>query len=276
MAKIPYAKSDLLNSHMPFCGNGIPARGGVRVHPVLAGALDVLLRYDGIGRSVQWIYGADYDDKPTCRPGVLERVLVHVTKRTLPYCKALEFIRISEIMNGMPTLGIAGLKSPRTNRNPVTNALRFLHDNGLLVKLKLPQPVQTPLYGLHLLNIISITYSTWLEELTERLKDGRFEDFLDSEPSMQFLSGFGLLVALLEVLKQYNDLFSYLLSTRKPIKDLDALCRKLSTMRTSCERNNDCVEAQSDFDELWKIRNNRTKLTELWKEKDYPYSYFSC
>ena len=271
MARIPYKPvGDPLNAAMPFHRYSDQRSG---VHPVLAAAFDVLVVHEGIHRIVTWIYDFE-DNPPPCRFEVLEQTLMHIVKRTLVFGKVIEFVRINEILNGLPSLNISGLTGSKTNRHPVSNALKWLNDKTLLIKLRLPQPIQTPLYGLHLPNVAALIPFFQCEELKESLSVVRLKDLAKSRPAMPFLIGLGLSCAVREVLVQYRAAFDYLFQQKQSIKNLDNLCGKLKTMGSSCKIKNGEVSGESMFYEVWEIRNNRTKLLELWEEEEYPFYGF--
>jgi hypothetical protein len=212
MSAIPYRLSQELSRNLfrfPF--------------QVYRGLLDVLLSGDGLGLLTQY-----YGEK--CNPEYVSNqasyfVLKHTILRTAPFCKIFEFIRIRDIKDGLPTIGIAGVPF---RESTIKNTLRQLRDDQAIVKLKLPRSeAVTALYGLNVPVILEFLDVWWESAIHDRDLDLDNTNVLTR--SMWSRGTQNILKCLCEYFEHFKKEFKFLTDQNSPIIKFDEFLDELKS-----------------------------------------------
>lgn len=227
MNLIPYKISGQISSVFPF------------PQAFYSGVWDVLIGIDGLGLELQFYYA----DSRAKNPDVLLPnaqaaycVLRHVAHRTLQFNKLFEFVRVSDIVEGMPTIGIAG--APFKER-AIKDALKYLVDSCLLIKICLPKNnCVTPLYGLNLYILLMLLEPSWKEAILSISDDDPEYEWAGKAKSAKSLRAQKTLSFLNNYLKEFKKLIYYFYETEEKegtIKNIDSFCNELRKLLPSKE-----------------------------------------
>jgi hypothetical protein len=268
---IPYKVKDRISSVFPFPWQFFRM------------AQNVLLFADGLGLLVYYLI-TDKENSPIKpmklplpTPQTAYTILRHITMRTLPFQKLFEFVRVKDIINGMPTIGVAG--APMKN-STVKRGLSGLYRSGFLCNLKLPTSrTPTPMYALNLYHLLALLYQCWSNAIMDKTND---EDF--NPLSNAALKAYKLNSHLVEYLDNFKSVFNFLLDYEDTIKNVSIF---IETLESKIRENviigdgdfESAVQLLEDFnereflddinDKLIKAeRNSRPKKFEI-----IPYKY---
>lgn len=229
---------------------------------------DVLIGMDGLGLSLQFHFAVEKEkreklspkakkkkekDDPLPNPQAAYCVLRHVVFRTIQFRKIMEFVRVLEIMEGMPTIGIAG--APFQER-AVKYALKYLVKIGALLKINLPKTkAVTAMYGLNLLDFLFFLDHYWKEAIKNLTNNYDYDAELGSmAKSIKALRAQKLLSVLIQYTKKFKPVFNHIEKMKTPITNLGSFCKKV---RTSCPDNQE--HACFELDLIEGIRNARIR-----------------
>jgi hypothetical protein len=191
-------------------------------------AQNVLLLADGLGLLVHYLI-TDKENSPLKperlplpTPHTAYTILRHIALRTLPFQKIFEFVRVKDIINGMPTIGVPG--APLKD-STVKRGLSGLYRTGFLFKLKLPTSrTPTPMYAINFYHLLSLLYQCWSTAILDRTND---EDF--NPLSLAAMKAYKLNTHLIEYLDNFKSLFDFLLNYEDTIKDVSVFIKKLES-----------------------------------------------
>jgi hypothetical protein len=243
---------------------------------------DVLIGMDGLALCLQF-YFADleaqasegHDPWPN-RPPVYF-IFKHIIFRTIQFRKIVEFIRIKEIIEGKPTIGIAG--APFKERT-IEAALKYLvetDETDILLKINLPKnKVVTPMYGLNLPVFLSFLNVTWKQEI-QKISDKYDEESKCNAKSAKSYRAQKILLALNEYLERYKPMFNFIerYNYLKEIKGIKNNKCTIENVESFCdELYNICQSGNNNFDDydlIEAIRNSRIRK----KLKDFEETVFT-
>ncbi len=197
-------------------------------------AWDVLVGMDGLGLCLHLWFPVSREsraekpspeDVPFPNEQAAYCVLRHVVFRTLHFNKIVEFVRVNDIINGIPRIGIAG--APFGER-VIKHALKYLSEEGILLKINLPpSKAVTPIYGLNLPAFLFFLDVYWKLAIQERAYDDAGDDDECKARSVRSLRAQKLLDLLVPYLEKYQPLFKYMDEQKSPITNLDDFCNQL-------------------------------------------------
>lgn len=158
-------------------------------------------------------------------------VFHHIINRTLQFDKFAEFIRVKDIINGMPTNAIpaSGL-SERT----IKQALNGLSQGDFLIKLKFKingKKIITPLYGLNIPIFLRLIQIQWINSIDGgELDKDEYDPKPNRKASNAMLRGRALLACCTIFANEYEDVFKFLIEQGKSknhIEDARAFTEQL-------------------------------------------------
>jgi len=188
-------------------------------YQVYASLLGFLLAGDGLGFFIQFF--CPESESGSLSPAVTYFVAKHICLRTLPFCKVCEFIRISDIINGLPTLGISGTPFKESS---VKRILAQLTKEQVLVKLQLSRSkAVTPLYGLNVPILLQFLDVWWENAIRDKDLSEKYLDGLTR--SVWSRRNQNVLKSLCEYFKQFESIFELMFSQKSVISNFNAfLC----------------------------------------------------
>ena len=145
--------------------------------------------------------------------------------------KVLEFVRVSDIIEGKAKFAISG--APFKDR-AIKATLKYMTEAGILLKIRLPQSkAVTPMYGLNLPIFLGYLDETW------KLTIQDMADEYDEEgkaKSLKSLRAQKLLAILGPYLKEFRVIFEHIGKQKSPITDVEAFSQGIEMI---CPKGND-------------------------------------
>ena len=149
-------------------------------------------------------------------------VLRHIIFRTLQFQKIVEFVRVKDIVRGIPTIGIAG--APFKDR-VIKDALKYLSQEGILLKIRLPQSkAVTPMYGLNLFTLFFSLDILWKTAILDMSNEYTQEG---TAKSLKSLRAQKLLAILVSYLDEFKAVFKYITEKKEPVYDVKIFCDQM-------------------------------------------------
>ena len=182
---------------------------------------EVLISGDGIGLLTQF-WRQTCDEDPFSVQAFFF-VLKHISLRTLSFSKVFEFIRIRDIAEGLPTVGISGAP---IKESTIKGTLKKLTKSRVIIKLQLPKSkAVTALYGLNLPVILTCLDVWWEEAIEERDLDlDNFDALTRSAWSRRTQKN---LKCLSEYFGHFEETFKFLTNQQLPITDFEDFVNRL-------------------------------------------------
>lgn len=175
-------------------------------------------------------------------------VLRHILYRTIQFNRPVEFVRVADIIHGLPTIVAFGCgQSERTVRN-VLNGLSF-PKSDVLVRIRLrPSVSQTSLYGLNLPVIFGVASKMWKEALAhvEMRRHSRYVEDRRDEQEKEFEPNSTLARATFRNLKRcysyveyFEPCYELLVKQVDPVEDFNQFLEAIArTLPSSSDRKN--------------------------------------
>jgi hypothetical protein len=207
------------------------------------------------------------------KPETIETVLRHIIYRTIQFDKMFEFVRMQDVIKGMPCNAIAGCGLSEAT---IKNVLGQLSRDNFLIKLCLApngKKIITPLYGLNLPRILELIDHLWANRIyTEGTSKDEYEDRFTRKPSILMLRGRCLLKCCVRFSGEWEDAFSFLANYSEPVSNVDDFIKEwsggflVSEKETILERK---ANAGKQFDpDVAKCKKVRQLREEYLKEKN--------
>ncbi|MCB2191788.1 MAG: hypothetical protein KQI62_09500 [Deltaproteobacteria bacterium] len=200
---------------------------------LIAGDL-LLLALSELGK----ISALDKNDKRIFSNLSVYFVLRHIVYRTIQFARPLEFIRVADIINGLPTIGAFGCGVSERTVRPILKGLSP-PTSDFLIRVQFPRDVSvTPMYGLNLPGLLSLAAVTWDAaiaevEITRSEKYNADErDWKEEEAKLQPRSRLAKttmkkLDKCIAYIDYYKNCYIHLSKQAEPINDFDAFLKSI-------------------------------------------------
>jgi hypothetical protein len=229
---------------------------------------DLMVAGDGIGFLSQYWHACNKKDPEyTSSHQAIFFSLRHVAFRTFQFHKVFEFIRINDIVEGMPTIGVAGAPCKESTVKHVLSELSHQH---VLLKLYLPPSrAVTPLYGFNLPIGLKFLNVAWDEAMScldnsDDIVEGKLTRSMAARRTKNILE------CLCEYFENFSGMFDFLKEQNQPIKDLAVFMQDLAaTISREDLKGGPYLDVISDLKSASRVRHSDL-VPGKWKDISEP------